>query len=67
MVDALADKTGAAYDRAFYENVIAHHREGIQMIDEMLPKLTNAEIRQKAEKMKADQQKEIGEIEKKIN
>lgn len=66
MVADLESKSGADYDRAFYTNVIAHHREGIRMVDEMTPKLANAEVQQMAAKMKADQQKEIAAMEKKV-
>lgn len=66
MVADLESKSGAEYDRAFYTNVIAHHREAIKMVDEMMPKLANAEVKQMAAKMKADQQKEIAAMEKKL-
>ena len=66
MMDELQAKTGADYDRTFYEKVIAHHREGIKMTDDLLPKLAKPEVKQMAEKMKADQSKEIAEIERKI-
>jgi uncharacterized protein (DUF305 family) len=65
MMDSLQAKTGAEYDRAFYRNVIAHHQEGIKMVDDMMPKLAKPEIKQMAERMKSDQQKEIAEFEKK--
>ena len=66
MMDSLQAKTGAEYDRAFYSNVIAHHQEGIKMIDDMLPKLTKPDIKQMAERMKSEQQKEIAEFQKKV-
>jgi uncharacterized protein (DUF305 family) len=65
MLDQLNGKSGSEYDRAFYSTVVAHHREGIKMIDDFLGRLTKAEVRQMAEKMKADQQKEITEFERK--
>jgi uncharacterized protein (DUF305 family) len=65
MIDSLAAKSGAEYDRTFYRNVIAHHREGIRMTDEFLPRLTKADVKQMAERMKAEQQKEIAEFERK--
>lgn len=65
MMDSLAGKTGAEYDRVFYRQVIAHHREGIRMVDEHLPKLTKPEVRQMAERMKAEQQREIRDFERK--
>lgn len=63
--DSLNALSGTEYDRTFYRLVIAHHREGIGMIDEHMAHLTNPTVRQMAEKMKADQQKEIGEFEQK--
>lgn len=66
MVDALQPLKGAAYDSAFRRNVIAHHRQGIQMMDEFLPKLTRADLRSMTEKMKAAQTKEIAEQERKL-
>lgn len=65
MIDSLASRTGAEYDRTFYRNVVTHHREGVRMIDDFLPRLSRAEVRQLAERMKADQQKEIVEFESK--
>jgi len=65
MADSLATKTGADYDRTFYRLTVQHHREGVQMVDEMLPRFTKADVRQMAEKMKADQQKEITEFQRK--
>lgn len=63
--DSLSSLSGAEYDRTFYRLVIDHHREGIGMIDQHLSHLTNPTVRQMAEKMKADQQKEIAEFERK--
>lgn len=65
MLDELAGKTGPDYDRTFYSNTIAHHREGLQMVDQFLSRLQKPEVKQMAEKMKADQQKEISEFESK--
>lgn len=62
MNDSLESKSGLDYDRTFYANVIAHHREGIKMMDDVLSRLTKADVRQMAEKMKADQQREITEF-----
>lgn len=66
MNDSLQAKSGAEYDRAFYRNVIAHHRDGIKMTDELLPRLAKPAVKQMAEKMKADQQKEIAAFERKM-
>ena len=63
-MDSLNAKSGAEYDRTFYRLIVAHHREGIAMVDQHLPHL-NGVLRTMAEKMKADQQKEIAEFERK--
>jgi uncharacterized protein (DUF305 family) len=57
--DSLSAMSGAAYDRKFYAIVIEHHREGIRMMDEFLPRLTKPELKQMVEKMKSEQQREI--------
>ncbi len=62
-----AQPAGKAYDRAFYQHTIMHHRQALVMIDEYLPKGNNAELKQMAEKMKTDQQKEIREFEARIS
>ena len=66
MVDAMQPLKGTAYDSTFRENVIKHHRQGIQMMDEFYPKLTRAEIKTMVDTMKAAQQKEIDEMQRKI-
>ena len=66
MITALQGKSGTEYDRTFYQNVIAHHREGIKMTDDMMSKLTRNDVRQMAQTMKSEQQKEITEIERKM-
>lgn len=58
----VAGKTGAELDRQFRENVIVHHEEGLGMIEKYMTRLTRAEVRQMAEKMKADQTREIAEL-----
>lgn len=64
MIRAVASAPQNDASRAFYEQTIAHHREGIEMSRRMLPHLTG-EVKQMAEKMIADQEKEIAEFEKK--
>lgn len=64
--DTVAQKSAAEHDRYFLETVIAHHREGIGMIDRFLPRLTNAQVRSMTEQMKAVQQAEIQELEGKL-
>ncbi|MEO7714008.1 MAG: DUF305 domain-containing protein [Gemmatimonadaceae bacterium] len=66
MAEALKSKTGKAYDRTFYQNIIQHHEEAIKMVDGYLPNAKNAMLKQMAEKMKADQTKEIADFQKKV-
>ena len=66
MADSVQQKNGAEYDRAFREAVIRHHQEGIQMIDQHLGHLTNAEVRQMAERMRTEQQQDIEELQAKL-
>ena len=66
MADALKSKTGKDYDRTFYQNIIQHHQEAITMVDGYLPNAKNAMLKQMAEKMKADQSKEIADFQKKV-
>lgn len=65
MVDDLQAKSGADYDRAFYRTIVAHHREAVKMVDDFRGRLTRADVKQMAERMKTDQQKEIAEFERK--
>jgi uncharacterized protein (DUF305 family) len=66
MVDDLKTLKGKAYDKRFYEHVVMHHQQAIKVIDEYLPKGKMADVKSMAEKMKADQTKEIAEFQKKI-
>lgn len=63
--DSLEQTTGAAYNRELYRRVIMHHQEGIKMIDDFLPRLTRANVRQMAQEMRAAQQREIQEFQPK--
>lgn len=66
MAEALKQKTGAAYDTTFRQNVIQHHQQALQMVDRFLPKLTRPDLKKMAEKMKADQTREIAEFKRKL-
>ena len=67
MADELKTKTGKEYDRTFYQDIIKHHQGALTMVDEYLPKSRNATVKQMAEKMKADQTKEIADFQKKVD
>lgn len=65
--DSLAVRSGPEYDRAFYRMVVEHHREGIAMIDQFLPRLAKPSVRAMADRMRADQQREIDEFQAMVN
>ena len=68
MVDDLKNApSNAEYDKTMYHHIVMHHQEGIKMIDQFLPRLTKPELKQMAEKMRADQQKEIQEFQRKAS
>lgn len=67
MSDSLERQTGKAYERGFYHDVIAHHQEGMAMIDSFLPRLSDDSIRAMAQKMRSDQAKEIEEFKAKAS
>lgn len=63
--DGGAVDKGPRVDRAFYDFVIAHHQDGIRMVDAALPTLTDPELRSMAEKMRDDQRREVALYEQK--
>jgi uncharacterized protein (DUF305 family) len=64
VISTVAQAGQGEVDRAYYQQVIAHHREGVQMIDKMLPQLTGM-TKEMATTSRTKQQKEIAEFEKK--
>lgn len=64
MIQAVANAGAGDADRVFYQQVVAHHREGIAMTDRMLSQLSGM-TRDMAQKARTDQQREIAEFEKK--
>ena len=66
MIAQVASKTGAALDKTFREQVIAHHEEGLKMISDFESRLTKPAVRSMTTKMKSDQQKEIAELKAKL-
>ena len=64
--DSLRQMTGTAADRYFLQTTIAHHEEGMRMIDQFMQRFTKPQVRQMAEKMRADQQREIQELQAKL-
>ena len=66
MNDSVLARSGPAFDRAFRQQVIMHHEMGIRMMDEYLPKLTDAKLRSMVQRMRADQTREIAELRRKL-
>lgn len=66
MISMLSGASGSTFDRTFREHVIMHHEAGIKMMDQFQSRLTKADVKQMAEKMKADQTKEIAELRRKL-
>ncbi|HKH93161.1 MAG TPA: DUF305 domain-containing protein [Gemmatimonadaceae bacterium] len=64
MISTVAQAGSGDADRVYYQQVIAHHREGVQMIDQMLPHLTGMS-KDMASTSRTKQQREIAEFEKK--
>lgn len=67
MADALGMQHGTAYARAFYQDVIAHHRESITMMDEYLPKLTRPELKSMVQRMRERKAHQITEFQQKMS
>lgn len=66
MLESLKSKTGVAYDRTFRQDVIRHHQDGIAMIDQYVPKLTDPALKSMAGKMKAEQEQDIALLQKQL-
>lgn len=65
MNDSLQAMSGSAYDRAFYRMVVRHHREGIRMMDDFRPRVQRPAVQQMIDRMRAEQEREIRELEPK--
>lgn len=64
MADSLKKLPAARAGHAFYDIAIAHHREGIAMVDEYATRLS-PEVAAMASRMKSDQTAEIAEFQRK--
>lgn len=67
MIDELQGQSGTAYDRMFYQHVVHHHQQAIQMIDLHLPIMKDPKVKAMAERMKRDQTREIEEFQRKAS
>lgn len=66
MNDSVLAKSGPAFDRAFRQEVIMHHEMGIKMMDQYLPKLTDAKLETMVRRMRADQTRDIADLRRKL-
>lgn len=64
MLDSTLQASGASVDTVYYRQIVHHHAEGIRMSEPLMPHLTG-EVKQMAEKMTADQKREIEEFRRK--
>jgi uncharacterized protein (DUF305 family) len=60
--DDLKTKTGKAYDRAFIDNTVAHHKAAVALIDAYLPNAKNEKVKALAAKMRTGLEGEIAEL-----
>jgi len=67
MADSLKTLRGAAYDRAFRQDVIRHHQEAVAMVNEYLSRLTDPKIRTMAEGMRVTQTREIAQMQEQLS
>lgn len=65
MHDSLQQHSGNEYDRTFYEMVVKHHREGIRITDDFGPRVRRPEVKRMLEEMRANQLRDIGDLEQK--
>ncbi len=63
-LDKLRSATGKDADILFLQLMLHHHLGGIHMIDGLLAKSSNAEVRRSAEGMRANQSSDIGAMQK---
>lgn len=61
-MQAIMRATDRDPDRAFALKMIEHHRGGIAMMDVLLARGDDAQLKRKAQSMKQAQEKEIGEL-----
>lgn len=59
----LDNKTGKDFDKEFLSMMSSHHRDGIEMTNQMKPNINRKELNQAANKIIINQSKEIKKIE----
>jgi uncharacterized protein (DUF305 family) len=66
MADSLQQLTGEAYARTFYHHIVAHHQEGIRMMDSAAPGLSDSMVQGMTAKMRRQQTRETEEFKGKM-
>lgn len=66
MADSLTHLSGAAYDRQFRQDVIDYHQTSIALIDRYLPRLTHADVKTMAERMRATDVQEMARTKQRL-
>jgi len=64
-LDSVLRIPGADYAPAFYRTVVEHHRLGVTMIDDYLPKAGQPDVKALAERMREEHLAEIKQFERK--
>lgn len=63
MIDTLKDKQGEEFDQTFLHHMVMHHKSGIEMARLATEKSQNTQITDAAERMAAQQEKDVREME----
>lgn len=66
MADSLQQLSGEAYSRMFYHHVIAHHQEGIRMMDSAAADLSDSMVKGMTARMRQQQTRETEEFKDKM-
>ncbi len=67
MADSLKLLKGTGYERAFLNDVIKHHQEGIAMIDQYLPKLSDPSVKAMTVRMRSTQAAEVAMMKRQLS
>lgn len=66
MLDSLKAAQGSAFDSTFRHLVIEHHAEGLGMMKQWLPTLTNPTLRTMVQRMQADQMRDTVQLRREL-
>ncbi len=66
-MESLKNKEGEAFDKAYLQEMIKHHQQGIEMMNMAIEKAEHEEIRGMSEKMGEAQAGEIKKMQKMLD